>query len=53
MPINIIINMFNGVNEAKFDTVDENMYFNPLKLNNDSTVTRFWLYDFVTKFTVE
>ena len=31
IPINMINNILNGVNAAKLETVDENIYFKPLK----------------------
>ena len=39
MPIKIIINIDKGVNAAKLDTVDWNIYLIPLKLNKETELT--------------
>ena len=52
IPIKIIIKLDNGVNDTKLATVVVNIYFKPLKLNNDSTDTKFWVYSKVTSLAI-
>ena len=52
IPSNIISSIDNGVNDAKFDTVFENIYFNPLKLNKFSIVIIVDSNELLLVFTV-
>ena len=47
-----MIKLDKGVKETKLATVVVNIYFNPLKLNNDSTDTKLSVYSKVTSFAI-
>jgi hypothetical protein len=46
----MIISILNGVNAVKFDTVDVNIYFIPLRLSSDSTLSDVAMYSPVSIF---
>jgi hypothetical protein len=48
IPTRIIINILNGVNDVKLDTVEVKMYLIPLRLNSGITLSETVLYSPVT-----